>query len=460
MSRVALIDSGLANLASMERALKACGAPVERTVDPMVVAQASHVVLPGVGSFAAGVAALESASLIEPLRRRTREDRPLLAVCLGMQILGTRSEEGGGSRGLGIFPATFTALPESAGVPHLGWNLVSRVEEGGAVEEGFAAFANSYALSRAPLGWRAAWTHHGVPFVASLSRGRVLATQFHPELSGAWGFGVIRDWLTASSQSMGQTSRARPGLRRRIVPCLDVANGRVVKGVRFKELRDAGDPAGQAALYAAQGADELVLLDITASPESRGHRLETVRAVRERLDIPLTVGGGVATLDDARDLLAAGADRVAVNSAALARPGLLGELASAFGRQCVVVAIDAKRGDEGWEALACGGRQGSGREAVDWAQDAVSRGAGEVLLTSWDRDGTRAGCDLELIEVVSRRVSTPVIASGGVGSREDVRAAFGAGADAVLAASIFHDDLETVATVKNYLAEHGVEVRQ
>ncbi len=248
-------------------------------------------------------------------------------------------------------------------------------------------------------------------------------------------------------------------LARRIIPCLDVSHGRVVKGIRFQGLRDAGDPAERAALYEAQGADEIVILDVSATPEGRGNQVETVRRVRAGLGIPLTVGGGIRTAEDARALLEAGADKVSVNTAAVQRPALLGEIAERFGRQCTVLAIDAARAGDGFEVLVKGGREGTGIDAVQWAHDATLEGAGEILLTSWDRDGTRSGYDLELTAAVARAVRVPVIASGGAATVAHLKEAFDAGADAVLAASIFHDDETTVAAVKHALAALGVPIR-
>ena len=248
-------------------------------------------------------------------------------------------------------------------------------------------------------------------------------------------------------------------LTARIIPCLDVSHGRVVKGVRFQGLRDAGDPAERAKAYEDQGADEIVILDVSATPEGRGHQHETVRRVREALSIPLTVGGGVRTEEDALDLLEAGADKVSINTAAVTRPELLAEIAGRFGRQCCVLAIDAAMRDGRFEVLVKGGREGTGIDAIEWARTGERHGAGEILLTSWDRDGTRSGYDIALTQAVSRAVHVPVIASGGADSPEHIREAFASGADAVLAASIFHDGDLTVGDVKLYLQEHGVRVR-
>jgi len=252
-------------------------------------------------------------------------------------------------------------------------------------------------------------------------------------------------------------------LAKRIIPCLDVDAGRVVKGVRFVELRDAGDPVELAARYDEQGADELVFLDITATLEGREATLDVIARTAEQVFIPLTVGGGVRTDEDVKTLLRAGADKVSLNSAAVRDPALLQRCAERFGTQCMVIAIDARRrdGDAGWEVVIDAGRTDTGREAVEWAVEATTeRAAGEVLLTSMDRDGTGEGYDLELLEAVSAAVRVPVIASGGAGELEHFAQGLADGrADAVLAASRFHDGDLTIGQVKDHLREQGITVR-
>jgi cyclase len=250
-------------------------------------------------------------------------------------------------------------------------------------------------------------------------------------------------------------------LRRRVIPCLDVANGRVVKGTRFVDLVDEGDPPELAARYAAEGADELVFLDISAAPEGRGTLLEIVERTARRAFIPLTVGGGVRSTDEMRDVLRAGADKVSLNTAAVADPALISRCAARFGRQAVVVAIDARRvPGEGWEVVVRGGRDTTGLDAVGWAASAVDLGAGELLITSIDRDGTQAGFDTDLLRAISRAVEVPVIASGGAAGPADfVAAVVDGGADAVLAASIFHRRIHTIAEVKAAMAAAGLPVR-
>jgi cyclase len=247
----------------------------------------------------------------------------------------------------------------------------------------------------------------------------------------------------------------------RVVPCLDVTNGRVVKGVNFVGLRDAGDPVELAARYDAEGADELVFLDITASSDDRATMVDVVARTAEQVFIPFTVGGGIRGVEDARLMLRAGADKVSVNTAAVQRPEMIGEIAAEFGNQCVVCAVDAKRRPEGgFEVFLHGGRTPTGIDAIEWAARAASLGAGEILLTSMDRDGTKAGFDLELTRAVAEAVPVPVVASGGVGTLQHlVEGVVDGGADAVLAASIFHFGEHTIAEAKAALAAAGVTVR-
>jgi cyclase len=254
-------------------------------------------------------------------------------------------------------------------------------------------------------------------------------------------------------------------LAKRIIPCLDVKNGRVVKGVSFVNLRDAGDPVVQAHAYAEEGADELTFLDISASVEGRGTLIEMVERVADALFIPFTVGGGVRTVDDFRALLRAGADKVSINTAAVENPSLLSMAAERFGCQCVVLAIDAARtaepGTPRWQVFTHGGRRNTGRDAVGWAGEVERLGAGEILLTSIDRDGTQTGFDLELTCAVAEAVNIPVIASGGAGRCEDFALVLTEGqADAALAASLFHDRILTIREIKRSLSERGVWVRR
>ena len=474
-TEVLIARTGTANLASVIAGLRRIGASPRVTEDADEVRTAPRVVLPGVGAFGAAMEKLRAGGLDRALAERIRAGRPTLAVCLGLQLLCDASDETPGVPGLGVAPGRITRFADTVRVPQLGWNYVQSAGGSPLLESGYAYFANSYKLAAPPAGWSAAYSDHGGRFVAALARGPVLACQFHPELSGPWGLEWLRRWVdapratavsavstTTAGAVVGRYSGAQgTGETVRIIPCLDVRDGRVVKGVRFAGLRDAGSPPELAAAYEAQGADELVVLDVSATPEGRATAVETVRQVRAQLSIPLTVGGGVRSIDNARALLEAGADKVGVNTAAVRDPGVIDELARQFGCQCTVLALDAARTPAGnWEVVVTSGTERTGIDAVQWAREATRRGAGEILLTSWDRDGTRSGYDEELTAAVARAVSVPVIASGGAAGPEHLLSVLRAGADAVLAASIFHYGEMTVRDVKEYLAARGVAVRQ
>ena len=246
---------------------------------------------------------------------------------------------------------------------------------------------------------------------------------------------------------------------RRIIPCLDVKDGRVVKGINFVELRDAGDPVEQAAAYDAQGADEICFLDISAAPEGRSTLVDVVARTADQVFAPLTVGGGVRSVGDAEKLLLAGADKISINTAAIRTPDLVGDISRRFGNQALVVAIDAKRRGDGWEVYSHGGRTPEGLDVLEWCRRVADLGAGELLLTSMDRDGTGRGYDTELVTAVATSVTIPVIASGGVGELAHLATGLQAGADAVLAASIFHFGRHTISEAKAFLAARGIAVR-
>lgn len=496
--RVAVVRTGTANLASVLAGLRRAGAEPYVTEEPGDVLQEGRVVLPGVGSFGAAMAELRSRGLDRALAERFRAGSPLAGFCLGMQLFFEASEESPGVRGLALLPGTIRKYPDSVRTPRLGWGAVRPDPGPGYLEPGWAAFANSYRLAEPPPWLHTAWADYAGPFAAALERPGLLLCQFHPELSGPWGTALLARWLedagavgarradgsaagdpgTPASRAAAAVSRPPagplPGTRSvRVIPCLDVDAGRVVKGTRFLDLRDAGDPAELAARYETEGADEIVLLDITAGIEGRATRADTVSRVRAALGIPLTVGGGIGSAGDAAALLDAGADKVSVNSKAVRDPSILTELAERFGVQAVVIAVDAARrpdaaarlpgtrpeGASPWEVIVDAGRTRTGLDPAAWARRAVEAGAGEVLLTGRDRDGTGLGYDLELVSAVARAVSVPVVASGGAETPEQMYEGAAAGAAAVLAAGTFHFGRRTIREVKAYLAERQVEVR-
>ena len=446
---VTVVRTGSANLASVVAALGRAGRTPGLVDDAGAVARAERLVLPGVGAFGAVMARLVELGLVEALTERIAAGRPTLAICLGLQVLAEGSEESPGVAGLGVVPGRVTRLPGGVVVPQLGWN---RVE----ADPGCRLLVRRRRLLRELVQARL----RARRLVGRVERPR-RTIRGRPRARG----GARVPVPPRAVRGLGRgPARALAGgvavLMRRVIPCLDVDGGRVVKGVRFQGLRDAGDPVERAAVYAGQGADELVLLDVSATPEGRGHALATVAAVRRVLPIPLTVGGGVREVSDAAALLEAGADKVGVNTAAVARPRLLEELASRFGCQCTVLALDAARRSSGWEVMVRSGRERAERDAVEWAREAAGRGAGEILLTSWDRDGTGEGYDLELIAAIADAVTVPIVASGGARTPEHMAAALAAGADAVLAASILHDGHTTVAELKARLQALGAEVRR
>lgn len=484
--RVLLVPTGTANVASVAAALRRAGATVAMCRDAQEIADADSVVLPGVGSFDAAITELRRRGWFEPLRQRLASGRPTLGICLGMQLMLEVSDESvppRGTRGLGCIGGAVERFASGPWrVPNMGWSQVrvppdwcgaSGGLSGVRLADGQAYFAHSYII---PAGvpdagrWMVAESDYAGTRFAAMVRSRafpgVMACQFHPELSGPWGAAVLAQWLGVSAASEASHLLATR-TRTRIIPCMDVRDGRIVKGTRFANLRDAGDPAARAKEYAAQGADELVMLDVSAGPEGRRACFETIGAIRASIDIPLCVGGGVRTAEDAAAMLDAGADKIAVNSAAVRRPELITELAERFGRQCVVAAIDAaRRGapaaavtmparesdaaeQQSWEVVIASGTQRTGIDAVAWASRVAELGAGEILLTSFDRDGTGEGYDIPLLAAIGRRVTVPVIASGGASTPEHLAVAVRqGGADAVLAATIFHDGLYTVSDAR------------
>jgi imidazole glycerol-phosphate synthase subunit HisF len=481
--RIALIDYRAGNLTSVRKALATVGADVYTPDAPAHLTSADGIIVPGVGHFEA-TAVLDSAWRAAILRH-VREGRTLLGICLGLQWLFEGSTEAPTLEGLGLLPGRCRKLGQDwqpgfvlqSGswsdykVPHVGWNAVSTVRPSavlaGVVSGAQAYFTHSYA---APAGEGTVATTSNGPstFASVVERDNVIGVQFHPEKSGDVGLTILRNFLArtagapvrpamASSEAMD----APPVASKRIIACLDVRDGGVVKGVKFEGLRQAGDPAELAERYNAEGIDEVVILDVTATLESRRALAGTIREVARRLFIPLAVGGGIRTEEDATAVVDAGADKVSLNTAALRDPDLISRLAVRYGSQAVVVAIDAKREGGRFAVYSRSGSQDAARQAVEWAQEAAARGAGEILLTSIDRDGTRSGFDCELTAAVSRAVPIPVIASGGAGELDHFVEVFTHGrADAALAASIFHFSERGVGALKRHLANAGIPVRR
>jgi imidazole glycerol-phosphate synthase subunit HisF len=497
--KIALIDYRAGNLTSVRKALAAAGAEVFTPQAAGEIAGADGLIVPGVGHFEA--TAVLDGPWREAILAHARAGKPLLGICLGLQFLFEGSTEAPGLHGLGLLPGRCGRLgPEwdrdvvltaegwaEFKVPHVGWNAVNPTRPSsilaGVAPGAQAYFTHSFA---APIGEATAATTSTGPntFASVVERGAIFGLQFHPEKSGDAGLAMLRNFCVRAQSAPDLAPDPAPdaapdGLlsapknvagiahhaSKRIIACLDVRDGQVVKGVKFEGLRSAGDPAELAARYNVEGIDEVVILDVTATLETRRALARTIAEVARNLFIPLAVGGGIRTEADAAAVVDAGADKVSLNSAALADPDLISRLAVRYGSQAVVVAIDAKRGPtaagpDGFAVYARSGTSAAGRDAVEWAREAASRGAGEILLTSMDRDGTRSGFDCELTAAVSRAVSIPVIASGGAGSFDHFVDVFTRGrADAALAASIFHFSEHGVADLKQHLASAGIPMR-
>jgi cyclase len=462
---IVIVDYGAGNLTSLARGFAGAGASVRIASTPADLAGAAGVVVPGVGHFAA------TAVLDAPWRRailaHVDAGRPLLGICLGMQWLFEGSEEAPGVAGLGLLRGRCRRLRGDVKIPHVGWNTIVRTAaDSRLVSEGWAYFTHTYAAD-ADGDAVSAVTSHGERFAAAVERGSIFGTQYHPEKSGADGLQQLRSFVAicAADHNPVRPTNARlaaaNGAAKRLIACLDVRDGQVVKGVQFDDLRRAGDPAALARRYNAEGIDELVLLDVTATIESRRALVATIDVVSRELFIPLAVGGGIRSLDDAGAVIEAGADKVAVNSAALEDPGIIDRIGGRYGSQAVIVAIDARREGDAYRVFGRSGTSADRREAVAWAREAEARGAGEILLTSIDADGTRQGFDCALTAAVSGAVEIPVIASGGAGTREHFADVFTAGrADAALAASVFHFQEHAVSVLKQFLSERGIAVRR
>ena len=476
MTRVAIVDYGMGNLASVASAFHALHAEVTVSSRVEDLRTADRIVLPGVGAFGEGMRNLVAHDLVDALSDEVLgRGKPFLGICLGMQLLARDGYEHGRHEGLGWLKASVRPLDtRAAGVKQLqiGWNdVVPR--PGRALFAGLRGtpsfyFVHGYQLVCDDDAIVAAASHYGAPFVAAIEQANVFGVQFHPEKSQEPGLTLLRRFLhwepgLPRDLSLGAGGEAAsPAFKIRVVPTLLLDGARLVKTIRFDRRRDVGDPVKAPMVYDAQLADELVFLDITATREGRGveRLVAAVRGVTAECFMPLTAGGGIQATDDIRALLKAGADKVAINSAAVEDPTLLSRASQIFGRQCVVVSIDVRGTGSDATVFTRAGTHATGLDPVTWARRAVEAGAGEVLLTSIDRDGTFTGYDLDLVRRVSQAVDVPVIASGGAGSMADLVAGVNlGGASAVAAASLFHfRDLSPIK-VKAGLKRAGVPVR-
>lgn len=458
-NEVRIIETGGANTSAVLAAFRRLGVDAEIVESAADILAAERVVLPGVGGFAAGMHRLRQRGLVDALRAHVGAGRPLLAISLGLHLLLEGSDEAPGLPGLAIVPGharRLEARRQALPLPQIGWNRILPDRPCRYLFDGWAFFAHTYALDGRPEDSQAAFADYGGRYVAGFEIDSILACQFHPELSGGYGRRLLRTWL--EGRSLAPQPAAGPNIR--VIPALDVEDGRVVRRVNMSSLNDAGDPLELASAYELQGADEIVVTDVSATRTGHAFAVSVVEDLRARLAIPLTVVGGALGIEDARRLFNAGADKIAIDSATIAQPGLLSELATTFGRQCIVLAIDAAAIEGGgWRVLFRGGQEDSGHDVIEWVERGAAQGAGEVLLSSRDRDGTKRGYDLDLIRAVRGVCRLPLIVSGGAASPAHMQEAIEAGASAVLAASIFHDAEHSVASIKGWLARRGVPLR-
>ena len=480
---IAIVDYGMGNLSSVAKAFESLNVEASVTSDAGVIRRAERIVLPGVGAFGEGMKHLERLGLRPVLEEAVRVQRkPFLGICLGMQLMAKDSQEHGHHQGLGWIDGTvqpFAARHRDVTSLHIGWAPVSpRPADPLFANLGAAPqfyFVHGYHLACRSDRAVSAYAVHGDRFTAAIRQDNLLGVQFHPEKSQETGLGLLRNFVrwnpadTRTATSEWTDGVVCPAANIRLIPTLLLHRGRMVKTVRFQLIgdglrRDVGDPVKAPMVYDAQLADELVYLDIRATVEERRifDLQKAIASISGQVFMPLTVGGGISTPDEIRILLQSGADKVAINSAAVARPAFITEAARHFGNQCIVVSIDVRRNTAGRdEVYTRSGTQPTGLDPVVWAQQAEAAGSGEILLTSIDRDGTMQGYDLELIRRVASAVHVPVIASGGAGTTQDLVSVMQeGGASAAAAASLFHFRDVSPIKAKSALRRAGLLVRQ
>ncbi len=457
--KVTIIDYGMGNLSSVARAFETLNAEVQVTSRPADIENAEKIVLPGVGAFGQGMQNLDKLGLIGPLTKTVRVRKtPFLGICLGMQLLAKESLEQGRHPGLGWVSAGVKPFKRNGSLKtlHIGWDEAVPARPSflfkGLKRVPYFYFVHGYHVVSDNLAAVAATTAYGETFHSAIVKENIAGVQFHPEKSQEAGLGLLKNFLTwdpttEETEPLGTlktNEKKTPNIR--LIPTLLYNKGRLTKTVRFQIQEngirhDVGHPVKAPMVYDAQLADELVFLDFRATTEERGidQLANAVSEISGRVFMPLTVGGGIRTVEDIRKLLLVGADKVVVNTAAVQNPEFIREAAKIFGSQCIVVSIDAKKNGNSYEVMTHSGSNGTGMNPLDWAKKIEALGAGEILLTSIDRDGTMEGYDLELAQSICKAVKIPVIISGGAGKLEDLALAFSQGlATGAAAASIFH----------------------
>jgi imidazole glycerol-phosphate synthase subunit HisF len=477
---ISIIDCGIGNLRSICNAIEKLKQENKiketylLTNDKDTIENSNMIILPGVGEFGTMMNELRKSKLDKVIINSVKKGTKILGICLGMQMMFSFSEESPGVKGLNLFNGIIRKFASNRiKVPQMGWNNIYSENL-----TNYVYFANSYCLKEKEDDYEIVfYSNYDTNFISGIRKDNITAYQFHPEKSGELGLSLLKDWINNTNDSLKfdifnneedivrniteiKDSNFNNQLTKRIIPCLDVCLGNVVKGKSFQDLKVIGDAVELAKKYYKEGADELVFLDITASDEKRKTVFDLVKNVAKEIFIPFTVGGGISRIEDIRDVLLSGADKVSLNTSAVIYPSLVLEASKRYGNQCVVVAIDAKRNEKSWTVMIKGGKEETNLDAIMWAKEAERLGAGELLITSIDKDGQCNGYDLDLLSSISKVVNIPVIASGGFGKLKDAKIMFNeTNSDACLAASIFHYERFNIREVKDYLKLNKIKVR-
>lgn len=474
---ISIIDCGIGNLKSICNAmdkLKRDNKIRESyvlTKNKDIIESSNMIILPGVGEFGSMMEELNKNKIDQVIINSAKKGTKILGICLGMQILFTYSEESYGIKGLNILKGKIRKFEsEKIKIPQMGWNKIYSKEL-----TNYVYFANSYSLRDKEDDFEIIFkSFYGSEFISGIRKNNITAYQFHPEKSGEFGLTLLQDWVNDTKFSKNynlldskifedikdESRNQKNQFAKRIIPCLDVYERNVVKGISFENLEIIGDAVSLGKTYYKQGADELVFLDISASNEKRKTVVDLVQDVAKEIFIPFTVGGGISKLEDIRDILLSGADKVSLNTSAVLNPSLILEAAKKYGNQCIVVAIDAKYDNNSWKVMIKGGKEKTNLDAIEWAKKVEKLGTGELLVTSIDKDGQCTGYDLELLSRITEVVNIPVIASGGFGKLKDAKNLFNkTKSDACLAASIFHYEKFKIQEVKDFLKLNKIATR-
>lgn len=452
---IGIIDYKSGNIGSIKNILEKLGAEYIISDDPSILKKTNKLIFPGQGRAGPAMEELKNRKL-DIFIKNTK--KPFLGICLGMQLLLDYSQEDN-TQCLGIIPGQVRKFGTKYPVPQIGWNKIELIGGSNIIPNEtngeYFYFINSYIVETNPE-FIFGITNYGGNFASIIQKDNYTGLQFHPEKSGDLGIQIIESFLKQPKISFFETSN----LAKRVITCMDIKNGRVVKGTGYKSLKDSGDPVEMAIGYSNQGVDELVFLDIGATVEDRPTLYDLVRKVSQNVNVPLTVGGGIKSMSDIDTLLKSGADKVSIGSVAISNPELIKKAVEKYGSQCITISIDPKLEGENWIQYISGGNISTGKNTLEFAIEMEALGVGELLVNSLNRDGTKSGYDIALLKAVKERVNISVIASSGAGKLEDFYQVISeANVDAVLAAGLFHSNTLTIDQVKEYLKSKNVNIR-